>query len=281
MTDLLTLRIPLLLAPGQDLDSRPIPKWWGEAAHQLTIKVIASRDEALARELEAGKDKKPFTVSNLRGRFPAGKIDPAAVYRLRFTALDQRVAAVFEAARNEGVLCEGREVELDFIRFTIPEQEAHIPIEMQGGTYQSLMNVLFAPSPPPRSLTLDFFSPTMFKKGPQQVPFPMPELVFGSLLDHWNASPFTPTKLPEEARTYARECLRAARFRLDSRSLRMFGEPMRGFVGRVRFATLNYDRYWMGLMTLLGQYAAFSGVGAKTTMGLGQCALLPEASDAA
>ena len=46
--DLLSLRVPLLLAEGQDLDGRPIPRWWGEAAHQLTIKVIASRDEALA-----------------------------------------------------------------------------------------------------------------------------------------------------------------------------------------------------------------------------------------
>lgn len=276
MTDLLAMRIPLLLAEGQELDGRPIPKWWGEAAHQLTIKVIASRDEALAKELEAGKDKKPFTVSNLRGRFPDGKIDPSSVYRLRFTALEKRVAEIFAAARSDGILREGESVELDFIRFKVPEVAAHVPIEMEGSTYQSLMNNLFSPIPPPRSLTFEFFSPTMFKKGTQQVPFPMPELVFGSLLDHWNASPFVPTKLPDEARKYARECLRTARFRLDSRSLRMFGEPMRGFVGRVRFVTLNYDRYWMGIITMLAKYAAYSGVGAKTTMGLGQCALLPE-----
>ncbi|GAB4403876.1 MAG: CRISPR-associated endoribonuclease Cas6 [Anaerolineales bacterium] len=276
MTDLLSLRIPLLLAQGQDLDSRPIPKWWGEAAHQLSIKVIASRDEALAKELEASKAMKPFTVSNLRGRFPGGKIDPATAYKLRFTALDKRTAEIFTAARSSGILREGETVELDFIRFKVPEVEAHIPIEMDGATYQSLTNILFAPVPPPRTLTLDFFSPTLFKKGPEQVPYPMPELVFGSLLDHWNASPFVPTKLPEEARKYARECLRVGRFRLESRTLKMYGETFRGFVGRVKFVTLNYDRYWMGIMTMLAQYAAYSGVGAKTTMGLGQCALLPE-----
>ncbi len=276
MSDLLSLRIPLLLAQGQDLSSRPIPKWWGEAAHQLAIKVIASGDAALAAELEASKAMKPFTVSNLRGRFPGGKIDPAAAYKLRLTALDKRVAEIFEAARTGGMLREGEKVELDFIQFRVPEKEALIPIEMEGMTYQALTNILFAPAPPPRTLTMDFFSPTLFKKGPQQVPYPMPELVFGSLLEHWNASPFVPTQLPEEARKYALECLRVGRFKLESRTLKMYGETFRGFVGRVKFVTLNYDRYWMGIMTMLAQYAAYSGVGAKTTMGLGQCALLPE-----
>lgn len=277
--DLLSLRIPLLLAEGQDLNGRPIPKWWGEAAHQLTIKVIASQDVALAKELEASKAMKPFTVSNLRGRFPSGKIDPATAYKLRFTALDKRVADIFMAARTGGMLREGEKVELDFIQFRVPEVEALIPIEMEGTTYQSLTNILFSATPPPRTLTLDFFSPTLFKKGPQQVPYPMPELVFGSLLEHWNASPFVPTQLPEEARKYAFECMRVGRFRLESRTLKMFGETFRGFVGRVKFVTLNYDRYWMGIMTMLAQYAAFSGVGAKTTMGLGQCALLPESTN--
>lgn len=274
--DLLSLRVPLILAEGQDLDGRPIPRWWGEAAHQLTIKVIASRDEALAKGLEASKEMKPFTVSNLRGRFPGGRIDPASVYRLRFTALDRRVAEVFEAARTEGMLREGETVELDFIRFKVPEKEAKVPIEMEGCTYQSLTNLLFSASPPPRTLLMDFFTPTLFKKGPVQVHYPMPDLVFGSLLEHWNASPFVPTQLPDEARKYAQECLRVGRFKLESRTLKMYGETFRGFVGRVKFVTLNYDRYWMGIMTMLAGYAAYSGVGAKTTMGLGQCALVPE-----
>ena len=185
MSDLLSLRIALKLAPNQDLDNRPIPKWWGEATHKLAVTVIASRDEALARELETRAGLKPFTVSNLRGRFPGGKIDPA-------------------------------------------------------------------------------------------LPYPMPETVFGSLLDHWNAAPTVPVKLPEEARRYAKECMQLGRFDLHSRVLKMYGETLRGFVGGVRFHTTNYDRYWMGIMTMLAQYATYAGVGAKTTMGLGQCALLPE-----
>jgi len=277
MSDLLSLRIALRLAPGQDLDSRPIPRWWGEAAHKLAVTAIASRDPALADELEKSAGLKPFTVSNLRGRFPGGKMDPGTAYKMRFTALDGRVASAFESARREGILRGGEVVELDFIKFQVKENEPNVPDEIETADYQSLTNSLFSPEPPPRALTLEFVSPTMFRQGEKKpLPFPMPETVFGSLLDHWNASPSAPTKLPEEARLYARECLLLGRFDLHSRVLKMYSETFRGFVGKVRFHTANYDRYWMGIMTMLAQYAAYAGVGAKTTMGMGQCSLPPE-----
>lgn len=279
MSDLLSLRIALKLAPDQNLDSRPIPKWWGEAAHKLAITAIASRDEALARELESSAGLKPFTVSNLRGRFPGGRIDPASLYKIRFSALNKRVAAAFESARNEGILRGGEIVELDFIKFQVKANEPNVPDEIETCDYQTLTNSLFSPQPPPRALTLEFFSPTMFRQGEKKpLPFPMPEMVFGSLLDHWNALPSVPTKLPEEARKYMQECLQLGRFDLQSRVLKMYGETFHGFVGKVRFHTINYDRYWMSIMTMLAQYANYAGVGAKTTMGLGQCALLPDRS---
>jgi CRISPR-associated endoribonuclease Cas6 len=277
MSDLLSLRIALKLAPDQELDQRPIPKWWGEAAHKLAILAIASRDETLARELESSAGLKPFTVSNLRGRFPGGRIDPASLYKIRFTALDKRVASAIESARREGILRGGETVELDFIKFQVKLNEPNVPDEIETSTYQFLTNSLFSPQPPPRALTLEFVSPTMFRQGEKKpMPFPMPEMVFGSLLDHWNASSFVPTTLPEEARKYAKECLQLGRFDLQSRVLKMYGETFRGFVGRVRFQTTNYDRYWMSIMTMLAQYANYAGVGAKTTMGLGQCYLLPD-----
>ena len=277
MNDMLSLRVALRLVPGQEPETRPIPKWWGEAVHQLAIKVIASHNADLAQELEKSAGLKPFTVSNLRGRFPGGKIDAGSLYKLRFTALDKRVADAFAAARADGVLRSGETVELDFIKFLIRQNDPNVPDEIGGVTYQALTNRLFAATPPPRTLSLEFVSPTLFKQGGRQMPFPMPDLVFGSLLDHWNASPFVPTPLPEEARRYARECLQLGRFELESRVLKMYGETFRGFIGKVRFHTNNYDRYWMGIMAMLAEYATYAGVGAKTTMGLGQCVPLPEA----
>jgi CRISPR-associated endoribonuclease Cas6 len=270
MTDLLAMELSLRLAEGQQIDERPIPRWWGEATHRLAISVIASCDPDLARKLESSAGLKPFTASNLRGPFKDGKLDPGAAYKLRLTALDRRVAEIFESARREGVLKPGAEVELDYLRFQVREA-AKGETGLASTTYQSLTNSLFAPQPPPRKLILQFVSPTVFKSERRQMPFPMPDLVFGSLLDHWNASGSIPTGLPEEARKYARECLRPGRFDLHSRVLRLYGEVFRGFVGRVSFYTYTYDRYWMGMMAMLAEYSVYAGVGAKTTMGLGQC----------
>jgi CRISPR-associated endoribonuclease Cas6 len=41
-------------------------------------------------------------------------------------------------------------------------------------------------------------------------------------------------------------------------------------VGDVTYTSINYDRYWMSVMAVLARFALFSGVGASTTMGLGQ-----------
>ena len=277
MTDLLSLELVMRLSEGQQMDERPLPKWWGEATHRLAITVLASCDETLARKLESSDGLKPFTTSNLRGPYKDGKLDPNAAYKVRLTALDQQVAGIFEAARTGGVLKAGADVELDFIRFQVKE-EAKGDNGLAGTTYQSLTNSLFAPQPPPRKLTLQFVSPTLFKSDGRQMPFPMPDMVFGSLLEHWNASASIPTPLPAEARKYARECLRLGRFDLHSRFLRLHGEIFRGFVGRVTFHTYNYDRYWMSMMAMLAQYATYAGVGAKTTMGLGQCYLVSQPS---
>jgi CRISPR-associated endoribonuclease Cas6 len=44
-----------------------------------------------------------------------------------------------------------------------------------------------------------------------------------------------------------------------------------GGVGQITYVSLNYDRYWMSVMHTLAAYALYAGVGAGTTMGLGQC----------
>lgn len=274
MTDLLSLELHLRYAEETPWEERPLPRWWGEAAHRLAILTLAGRDDAFARKLDASPGLKPFTVSNLRGPFAGGKPDPAAAYKLRLTALDARVAGMFAEAREAGSLRAGEMVELDFLRFKVQEEAG--ANGRHEAAYQSLTNLLFSAEPPPRRLVLEFTSPTMFKAGKRQTPFPMPELVFGSLLDRWNASESIPTPLPEEARTYARECLRLGRFSLRGRLVRLHGEPYHGFTGRVTFHTVNYDRYWMGMMAMLAQYAFYAGVGAKTTMGMGQCRLLVE-----
>jgi CRISPR-associated endoribonuclease Cas6 len=102
------------------------------------------------------------------------------------------------------------------------------------------------------------------------VPLPLPHLVFGSLLERWNA--FAPVAFPPELRRYAEECLALSSYELRSRGVLLKEGGLRmGAVGRARYVTTNFDRYWMSLINLLADFAIFSGAGAGTGMGLGQC----------
>ncbi len=128
--------------------------------------------------------------------------------------------------------------------------------------------------PEPR-LTLLFASPTTFKSREMHVPAPLPGLVFGSLLEKWNA--FAPVALPAEVKRYAEECLALGAYRLRTRMVQVKEGGLRaGAIGQARYVTLNYDRYWMSLIQLLADFALFSGVGAGATIGLGQCRRIDE-----
>jgi CRISPR-associated endoribonuclease Cas6 len=100
------------------------------------------------------------------------------------------------------------------------------------------------------------------------IPLPLPELVFGSLITRWNA--FAPLTLPDEVRRYAQECLAISRYRLQTRAMR-FGEVISvGFVGHCQYTALVRDPYWLRAVSLLAAYAFYSGVGQRTTVGMGQ-----------
>lgn len=268
------------LPAGQD--GRPIPRWWGRAAHALLLKTTAEADPALAGRLHDEDGLKPFTASSLLGHFRRGQPDPAETYALRFTALIEPLAAVLSAAAGPGgPLAPGAQVELDFLPFRVeaaalsPDQHPWAATQ----SYQELFNARLLPAHPPEwRVRLHLASPTAFHSVGRTQPLPLPELVFGSLLERWNR--FAPVAFPEELRRYAAECLRISRFRLRSLGVPVKEGGLRiGAAGEVTYTTSNYDRYWMSLVTALADFARFSGVGAGVSFGLGQCRRLTD-SDA-
>lgn len=123
---------------------------------------------------------------------------------------------------------------------------------------------------PPKMVTLQFVSATTFKYEGRHVPVPLPQSVFGSLLEKWNS--FAPVAFPSELRRYANECLALSSYQLRSHGVMVKEGGLRmGAVGHARYVTTSYDRYWMSLINLLADYAIFAGVGVGTGMGLGQC----------
>ncbi|HCE18257.1 MAG TPA: CRISPR-associated protein Cas6 [Anaerolinea thermolimosa] len=265
------LSLVLVLRP-EAAPGRALPAWWGAAAHALLLSAVRQVNPELAARLHDEQGPRPFTVSTLMGAGAHRALDPSRLYTLRFTALQAEVTlALREASAAGGPLAPGARLELDYLPFVVEQvfftSDGH-PWAGEG-SYRQLMSAHLVQPAPPRRLRLRLASPTGFRSAEKQQPFPLPELVFGSLLERWNS--FSPMAFPAEVRRFAAECLGVSAFNLSTRSARLKDSGLRiGCVGEVTFTALHYDRYWMNVLHTLAAYAFFSGVGASTPLGFGQ-----------
>lgn len=270
--DLLSLVLVLEPAVAHD-PGKALPRWWGRAAHALLLDILSQSDPGLSESLHSQSGIRQFTTSSLLGRFPNRGFDRDQPYALRMTAMENTVAGILLKAAQDGPLSPGSTLELDYFPFQVKKvfwrSDDHPWAGI--GTYDELSaTTLLAQEKPPKRLTLQFTSPTAFKSSGMHLPVPLPGLVFGSLLERWNA--FAPLAFPEEARQYAAECLAISRYKLSTRAVALKAGGLRvGAVGKISYTSLNYDRYWMSIMATLAEFALFSGTGVGTTMGMGQC----------
>lgn len=238
-----------------------------QAAHAWFMEQVQAREPALARAWHAPNRPRPFTVAVLPG--------PQSALALRLTGLTAEAAGLLAdlAERPPPAITLNRQRWLVQDVATQPGQHP----EAGASTWEALISAhALTASPPPRSLTLRFVSPTSFRRSPpggpgQHLPLPLPELVFGGLLGRWNA--FAPMPLPVDLRPYLAGHLLLTRYRLKTRHVR-FSRGARGalpaFVGQVTYSLSGRDRYRHSLVHLLAAFAFWSGVGVRTAMGLGQ-----------
>jgi len=250
----------------------------GRASHALLLNAVQWADAALAQQVHAGSESRPFTASGLIGVSRAIGLRLDRTYTLRFTALTAPVAQALLAAikADASPVHVGAEVRLADANFRIeaidPGAATEHPHPWAAMTrYEDLSAPwLLGRVAPTKHVTLHFASATAFKSSGRHVPVPLPAWVFGSLLDKWNA--FAPVAFPPELRRYAEECLALSMYQLRTRGVPVKEGGLRvGAVGTARYVATNYDRYWLSLINVLADFAIFAGVGAGTTMGLGQC----------
>jgi CRISPR-associated endoribonuclease Cas6 len=117
-----------------------------------------------------------------------------------------------------------------------------------------------------KEIELYFVSPTSFKQKLGIQSFPLPELVFGSLQRKWNI--FAPAELQFPVIEW--QGLVSA-FDLKTHALKLEGGAEIGAQGWVRYYFSDEEQ--AKVATILSHFACFSGVGRKTTMGMGQVKL--------
>jgi len=248
----------------------------GRAAHAALLRAISQADPGLAQQLHDESGPRPFTCSSLIGSRKKGAVIPDVTYTLRYTALTAELAEVLAGLFDAETSADRQvptAIELDGVMFDIEAVTADPAVQPWAArtNYEELSApwLLGRQKPAPR-IELHLASPTAFKSQGRVQPFPLPDLIFGSLLDRWNA--YAPVALPEETRRFAAECMAVSRFRLSTHAapFKSEGALKFGAVGTVTYVALQRDRYWLSVINLLADFAQFAGMGISTALGMGQ-----------
>lgn len=245
-----------------------IPAWLGRSAQAAFLDSLRAIHPDTAAQVHDGSGLKAFTASNLSTGRWGGLImlRPRERYSLRFTTLFPDLTTFSLNALAPAWLRRG---------LTLHDQPAAVEaVDTATATYADLL----ANAAPARQLTLRFASPTLFKlTHPQDksegipMPLPLPERVFGSLIDRWTR--FSSVPLHADLREWVRLNVTIAAHRIETRTVeaRRAGHgAYTGFVGDVTFALLRHDDPFARQISALAAYAPFAGVGIRTTSGMGQ-----------
>ncbi|MBD2027013.1 CRISPR system precrRNA processing endoribonuclease RAMP protein Cas6 [Leptolyngbya sp. FACHB-711] len=221
--------------------SESLPPTLGRAIHALCLDWIGLANESLATQLHQA-DSLPLTLTM--------RSISAKQMVLRIGLLQKDLLAPLLWGLSQHL---GSEITLTDIPCRIGKT---IEI-LQTSSYEMLSQVS-----PQRMIDLQFLTPTSFKQGRAIQPFPLPDLVFGSLLRRWNA--FTPVELqfPQQAWNGI-----TAAYELKTYAMKMKGGAEIGAQGWARYEFSNEAQ--AQIATVLAHFAQFSGVGRKTAMGMG------------
>jgi CRISPR-associated endoribonuclease Cas6 len=243
-----------------------LPATLGRAIQAQVLSWLSLANPAIAQMIHDSQDN-PISLSGLIGqRRSNGEVKEGDDFSIRVSLLQGNLIHPL----LQGLELWGNQpITLGKAQFTIRGISAMPGSSPWVGS--SSYELLFKTPPVRDDITLQFQSPTSFKQEIGIQPFPLPELVFGSLLRRWNI--FTSSEYQLVPPIEWRGLISAAS--LDTHSLKMESSSEIGSVGWVRYRFP--DPKQAQLASILANFAFFAGVGRKTSRGMGQTKLLQKA----
>lgn len=265
----LLARLRVTLLPATRLT---LPSHGGEAIHGLFLSLLAHRSPALASRLHDEQGRRAFSLSPLLGCYQmAGRSvgEPGAAIFFEVGLLGSELVVSGASALHDAS-AGGAELPLGRSTVTIKQVEP-----AASGPLVRYPEELVETAREDRCLAAEFLIPTAFKVRGRNYLFPHPELVFASLLDRWNA--FSGVPLPPSLDA-SFGSVAVSRYRLHTEMVTFSRYKWIGFKGWATFLlppTLPEEA--VRALNCLADFAFYSGVGAKTAMGMGQCRRLSDA----
>lgn len=254
-----------------------LPASHGDLAQAAFFAAIDATAPELARALHDHDQRKPYTLSRLRGE-PAARQDgvlhlPAGWEGdFRLTLLH---ASLFNAFMQHLLNEPHLNIRLGQANFAI----SHIygaPGSHPWCGYATA-ETLAAQAGQERQIRLHVASPASFNlkdkadSGQARVQvLPDAELIWASLRSNWQR--FAGQAIPIELEGWVRRNVVASEVaRWETKALRYKGKPLLGGLGEVTFQALDDDPEMLRAWNLLADFAFYAGVGRKTAVGMGQC----------
>lgn len=259
------------------------PIYSGRAIYLWLLQRLENEAPTIANRLKQENSAKPLTVSGL---FQAASTRPfhdsaktGACAWFRITSLDASLSAF-----------------LDHLAETLPTQnitlnESHWVVESvmreaaEHEWAQSVqMTQAIRPLNPSMAITLEFVTPTGFKRNDLKIPIPQPDLVFGSLERRWRE--LEQTASPRDINFVIQHGIALLNYHIVTQKVNLKIEGVQvGYMGQVTFQVRPLsqlethpaapksiaDHYLQTVQYIdqLANAAFFLGVGIKTTAGMG------------
>jgi CRISPR-associated endoribonuclease Cas6 len=253
----------------------------GQLAHAAFLNILSQADPALTQSLHDYNGRKPFTLSQLegfgRGRDGQHRINAGQEGWLRVTLLDpdlfQTFIQYFLRGRNQAT------IHLNPATFHISEILSNPQSHSLAG-YNTLAHLhtqwqeVSLDQRQHHTIQLNFRSPTAFSlRGPEQRHrhmhiLPDPALVFGELAGYWDR--LTGYDTQDDIREFAAVHVVVARHQIETHMFQYTNGKQVGFTGDVSFQILEPDPVFIRHLNLLADLVFYTGIGSKTTMGMGQ-----------
>jgi CRISPR-associated endoribonuclease Cas6 len=242
----------------------------GRACYAFFLSLVEKVNPSLAEELHAPSGLKPFTVSALFSWEKPYLVQPEVRegerYWIRFTSIE----ADFSRLLAEEVLPSlPSRVDLGPATFEvgspITESEGHPWARTTSA--QALVEEWFSAGVG-RRLTLEFASPTAYRRIHRNVVVPWPEGIFKGYLPAWNR--YCAPAFDRDLLDLVEADVAIARYELRTAVVQIGHAREIGCVGRCGYTIFGRERALWRVINLLADFSQFCGTGYKKTMGMGQ-----------
>ena len=268
MSDLIALVLCLEACREEQL-----PADLGQANYAATLARLNAIQPGLGSSADAAAGFKPLTCSGLLGvtiRRGNTVVQPGQMVQVRITGLTPPLSAGLAVAfLAEPPLLWSLHGHDFYVRRVICNRSEH-PWTGRCDYADLAAHHLLHGKQSVRQLALAYGSPTAFRSNNLTVPVPMPGLVFGSLVERWNR--FATLQLEPGMRQYSEEHVAISRLDLHTVPVsQKNGGMVIGSEGQATYRAVRGDRYTFAALARSADFALYSGVGVKTTVGMGQC----------